>query len=854
MKREHGGNIHKLARKSGLSSSEILDFSANINPLGPPESLRSIISRTVSDLVHYPDPYAAEFREMVAEYFNLPVDCIVAGNGTSELLFLLPLVLHAKRAVIPVPAYIDYHHACRSAGLEVSFFYLDEKDEFELSLERLEKELKAGDMVFLGQPNNPTGKLVDRDDLLAAAHRHPDVFWIVDEAFAGFVHKYQSVAGIRDNIIVLSSLTKIFAIPGLRLGFVSASQEISRKLTDILPPWTVNTLVQEVGSFFIRNEQGYLAESVDFIRAQRELLRENLSKLPGVTAYDGSANFLLCKIDARKNTRNLADALLRKHGIAIRVCDNYEGLDNHFFRVAVRTEKENQRLVDALERELEKGKPPKKSGKKPAKSLMLQGTGSDVGKSVLCAALCRILLQDGVRVAPFKAQNMSLNSFVTHDGGEMGRAQVVQAQACRLDPDVRMNPVLLKPSSDVGCQVLVKGQPVGNMQVKEYISYKPKAFQVACECFDELASEYDAVIIEGAGSPGEINLKSHDIVNMKMAEYAESPVLLVGDIDRGGVYASFIGHLEVMAEWERDLLAGFVVNRFRGDATLLNSAHAYLADRTGLPMYGVIPYLQNLGLPQEDSVGFKTGIYDSTPPRGPHVEIALIDLQHISNFTDIEPFIEEPDVQLRIVRKPDQLGNPDAVILPGSKNVMADLEFLQQSGMTDALLKLVGTTEIVGICGGYMMMGKKIHDPNHLEAVGDTTTINGMGFLPISTTLALEKTLIRRTGTHCESGCPVHGYEIHHGKSDSCSKPLMKFDDGSQCGRAEELIWGTYLHGIFDSDPFRRWFIDRLRKRTGMEGLGKIVAPYDLDPAFDRLAATVRDCLDMNGIYRLLDL
>ena len=241
---------------------------------------------------------------------------------------------------------------------------------------------------------------------------------------------------------------------------------------------------------------------------------------------------------------------------------------------------------------------------------MLQGTSSNAGKSVLTAALCRILLQDGIRVAPFKAQNMSLNSFIDRSGGEMGRAQVVQAQACRLEPDVRMNPILLKPNSDTGCQVIVRGKPVGNMRVGEYVDYKPQAFAAAKECYDALAAEFDAIVLEGAGSPGEVNLKSHDIVNMRMAEYAAAPVLVVGDIDRGGVFASFVGTMEVLAPWERKRVAGWIVNRFRGDASLLGPALDYTLQHTGRPVLGVVPYLAQLGLPQEDSVEFKSGALD----------------------------------------------------------------------------------------------------------------------------------------------------------------------------------------------------------------------------------------------------
>jgi cobyric acid synthase CobQ len=363
----------------------------------------------------------------------------------------------------------------------------------------------------------------------------------------------------------------------------------------------------------------------------------------------------------------------------------------------VRSAEENLVLCEALEEIC--GGSKKVCRPKRTPSLMFQGAGSDAGKSILTAGLCRVLLQDGLRVAPFKSQNMSLNSFVTLDGGEMGRAQVVQAQACRLEPQTRMNPILLKPSSEVGSQVIVNGQPVGNMSVEEYVAYKPQAFKAAQAAYDSLASEYDAVILEGAGSPAEVNLKSHDIVNMNMARYANSPVLLVGDIDRGGIFAAFVGTMEVLNQWERRLVAGFIVNRFRGREALLADAFAYTLNHTGRPIFGVIPFLKDLGLPEEDSVGFKKGLFEKQAPEAEHVVVALIDLPHISNFTDFEPFLAEPDVHLVVVRRPEELHAPDLLIIPGSKNVIHDLNFLQASGLAAKIGKLAaaGKTEIIGV-------------------------------------------------------------------------------------------------------------------------------------------------------------
>ncbi|MDP3478174.1 MAG: cobyric acid synthase [Desulfoprunum sp.] len=585
----------------------------------------------------------------------------------------------------------------------------------------------------------------------------------------------------------------------------------------------------------------------------RSAFCKELQNFPDLSVYPGRANYLFARLTGRIDARELA-ARLAEQGILIRRCDNYTGLDSSYIRVAVRTESENGRLIAALAGILARTKVSTSKTKKTG-SLMFQGTSSNAGKSVLTAALCRILLQDGMRVAPFKAQNMSLNSFVTLHGEEMGRAQVVQAQAARLDPDIRMNPVLLKPNSDTGSQVIVRGRPVQNMSVNEYTLFKDQAWDVVRSCYDSLASDYDAIILEGAGSPGEINLKHHDIVNMRMARYADSPVLLVGDIDRGGVYASFVGTMEVLAEWERQLVAGFVVNRFRGQASLLDSAHSYLRDHTGREVLGVVPYFHDLGLPEEDSVSFKGGVYDRPIPTGHHVEIVVISLPHIANFTDLEPFLAEPDVHLRVVSRAADIGRPDAVILPGSKNVMGDLGFLKEQDFFGALTRLADAgCEIVGICGGYQMLGKTVHDPLRLESAAPQAS--GLGLLDLVTELKEHKTLTRRTGLHLPSGLTVKGYEIHHGISSSSLEPALAFGNDIFCGAVGHngLIWGSYLHGIFDEDHFRRWFIDSLRTRKGLPPVGEILAPFDLEAAFDRLADRVRESLDMPAIYALLHL
>lgn len=855
----HGGNLRKLALAAGKPVGEILDFSANINPLGPPEGFRSLISARTGDLVHYPDPDCTDLVRAFAERYGVAENEILMGNGSMELLYLLPQLLGKRRALIPVPAYADYERAAELAGLAVERLPLREEEGFAPDLAVIAAALQGDEVVLIGRPNNPTGHWIPAAALRDLAACHPQTVFVIDEAFADFVPEAETLiaSGRPENIIILKSLTKFYAMPGLRLGGVVAAPERIRRLRDRTPPWSVNTLAQAVGAAGLR-DTAYAEETLRFVRDRREELFAALRTLPGLIIYPGTANFLLLRSDrGNLDAPEIAQRLLAD-GIAIRVCENFAGLDRRFFRIAVRTETENNRLLGALRKVL--GIANKKPGRRRTPAIMFQGTGSSAGKSIIAAAMCRILLQDGFRVAPFKAQNMSLNSYVTRDGLEMGRAQVVQAQACCLDPEVRMNPVLLKPMSDMGCQVIVNGRPVGNMSVSEYVAYKPTAWQAVCRAYDALLADYDGIILEGAGSPGEVNLKHHDIVNMRMAQYAQAPVLLVGDIDRGGVFASFIGTMEVLSDWERNLIAGFVVNRFRGKRELLEDGLTYTRDFTNRPVLGVIPYLHPLGLPEEDSVSYKAGLYEAPRPTGEHVEIALIDLPHISNFTDFEPFLGEPDVHLRVIRTladlEKNLAETAVVVLPGSKNVINDLGYLKQTGLADCIKRMADQgIEIVGICGGFQMLGNTISDPHGLES-GNNALVSGLGLLNLVTVLEQDKTLTRQTGVHQPSGLPVYGYEIHHGQSTSTGRPVLRFANNDEAGAAtpNDLIWGSYLHGIFDADQFRRWFIDRLRQRRGLQPVGKPLAIYDLEPAFDRLAETVRGNMDMNTIYRLLGL
>lgn len=513
-------------------------------------------------------------------------------------------------------------------------------------------------------------------------------------------------------------------------------------------------------------------------------------------------------------------------------------------------------------------------GRLQGRTIMLQGTASDVGKSVVTTALCRIFKQDGHRVAPFKSQNMALNSYVTPDGKEIGRAQGVQAEACGIAATTDMNPVLLKPMQGMKSQVVVHGKPYINLNASDYRSgFLPEAKRTVVEAVNRLRAAYDIVVMEGAGSPAEINLKQNDIVNMNMAAWAEAPVLLVADIDRGGVFAFIVGTLELLEPHERERVKGFIINKFRGDVALLQPGLDWLEERTGIPVLGVLPYAEDLDIEAEDSVTLEQWKGKVLPEND--LDIVVMALPHISNFTDIDPLAAERDVRIRYVRRAEELGMPDAIIIPGTKSTMTDLHWMQENGLADALVSYAKDGAVTGICGGYQMLGERLRDPYGAEAAAGAV-IDGLGLLPMETVFAADKRTEQVHGTVIASSlrgtplydCSVEGYEIHMGRSlltaaDVTAEPLIKLQaadmDGEDHAEFDGLlhpngrIMGTYLHGLFHNDDFRRGWLNGLRLAKGLAPL-----PCELDfnahreAAFDRLADQVRSHLDMERVYQIL--
>lgn len=494
-----------------------------------------------------------------------------------------------------------------------------------------------------------------------------------------------------------------------------------------------------------------------------------------------------------------------------------------------------------------------------AKAIMIQGTASNAGKSLLCAGLCRIFRQDGYRVAPFKSQNMALNSAITANGLEMGRAQVVQAQAAGVEPSVDMNPILLKPTSDAGSQVIVGGVPRGTMRASEYYRYKKNLIPDIMAAYNRLDAAYDIIVIEGAGSPAEINLKADDFVNMGMARLANAPVLLCGDIDRGGVFASLYGTVKLLDPEEQDRIRGLIINKFRGDVELLRPGLGQLEELTGKPVLGVVP-MMNVDIDDEDSLSARLGNRETVGL----VDIAVIRLPRLSNFTDFNPLERMEQVNLRYVDAPQKLGTPDLVILPGTKNTMDDLRWLRQSGMEGKILKYASAGgAVLGICGGYQMLGQEIQDPDAVEGGG---SLRGMGLLPHRTVFLGEKTrtLVDGSFIHCEGvfaeleGVSFTGYEIHMGVSDIAMTPAVSMRDQNGInktdGQSLDNVMGCYIHGLFDRGECAAALVNGLLKAKGLSAETAVMDWKDYTQRqYDILAEGLRAALDMNAIYQILN-
>jgi len=503
-----------------------------------------------------------------------------------------------------------------------------------------------------------------------------------------------------------------------------------------------------------------------------------------------------------------------------------------------------------------------------ARAIMVQGTGSDVGKSILVCALCRVFRQEGLKVAPFKAQNMSNNSYVTVDGREMGRAQVAQAEAAGIQPEAEMNPILLKPSGNNGSQIITMGRPLRHMTANEYYKNKDSMLEIAKEAYQSLSNEYDVIVIEGAGSPAEINIKDNDIVNMKIAEIADAPVILVTDIERGGSFAWIVGTLELLDSDERDRVMGVIINKFRGDMGILESGIDMLEERINKPVLGVLPYFTNIDVDDEDSMNLDKRNRASESSES-QIDIAIIRLPRISNFTDFDILIREKSLSVRFVEDARSIGNPDLIIIPGTKNTIGDLESIKESGIANAVTGLANSgTMVIGICGGYQMLGKVILDPENAES--KTLETDGLGLIDVSTLFRMQKNTHQVKATLHDRGTDIFkglnsdnkitGYEIHMGETEllNGTAPFLKIlersdkevsmDDGAVS--SDGNVIGTYLHGIFDNNEFRLELINKLRKNKGLSTmLAEELNSVDKEREYDKLADWFREHVNMDLIY-----
>ena len=542
-----------------------------------------------------------------------------------------------------------------------------------------------------------------------------------------------------------------------------------------------------------------------------------------------------------------------------------------------------------------------------SKALMIQGTGSGVGKSVIAAGLCRIFRDMGIKVAPFKAQNMALNSFITKEGGEIGRAQAFQAEAAGIEPCNDINPILLKATSESGCQVILNGKVYANMNATDYYAFKDVAWQAVTAAYKRLSQRYDVIVIEGAGSPAEINLRNEEIVNMRVARYTNAPVILVGDIDKGGVFASFYGTIELLKDdlnppippllkggkgglCDADYIKAFIVNKFRGDINILRPGLRIIEDKTGRPVIGVINYFGDLGLHEEDAIPVER--FMRFMPEHPDdvrpLKIVVLGLRYIANFTDFDPFIYEPGVELKYSLREEDINSADLIILPGSKNTVNDLLFLRQSGIETCVKTAVKKgTPLIGICGGYQMLGNKILDPYGVE--NTLKEVDGIGLLNITTTLDMTKTTCQVEAEIANSSWlmahssknnsfnyelstmsqqPLSGYEIHMGFTTGdvglfhLSRIMPAYRTGRhhdsqftvvKDGSSKDNVWGTYIHGLFDNDGFRGELLNSLRQKKGLPTVRKTVNYLKLkDRAIDKWADVLRNNIDIGFILSLL--
>ena len=848
---EHGGDVFSYEKQ--YKRKPVADFSANTNPLGISKKAKEALSALLEDstsLSSYPDRNSRALKTALSGEYGIKESKIVCGAGAVEIIYNVALAFsRGKKSLIASPAFSEYKNALTRAGAsEIESVIAKEEDDFLLSSV---PDTTNCALFFICSPSNPAGAVTSYDFLekCALQCQKTNTILVLDACFSPFDDEaQQSVLKLckkmsdesLSNIVIIGAFTKFYALAGLRAGFALCSDEkTARTLEEIAPPWSLSTAAQVAAVASLADSE-FKERTKALIDEEREYMREKLSCL-GIKKVWGRANFLLFR------SRIGLKSELERKGIMIRSCSSFDGLNPAFFRVAIKSRRENDELLSALRACL--------SEKGACKFLMIQGTMSNAGKSFLTAALCRIFHEDGLRTVPFKAQNMALNSAVASDYSEIGRAQEMQARAAGVLSDYRMNPILLKPTSHTSSQVIVCGKAVSDMNALQYFKKKKDLMPVVLQCLESLASENDIIVIEGAGSPAEINLRENDIVNMGLATKINSPVLLASDIDRGGVFAQLYGTISLLDDEEKRLIKALVINKFRGDKALLASGVEQIEALTGKKVAGVIPMI-DIRLDEEDSLSQTLEIEHN---KGEAIKIAVIRLPHISNFTDFEPFIMRKTCNVRFIKSAEDLKefSPHLIILPGTKNTLSDLDFLKQTQLFDTILTFVSEKKsvIIGICGGFQMLGKKIRDFEGVESEKQREE-SALSLLEAETDFEKEKFLsnVSQKLPKIEgffsfwSEKEASGYEIHCGRTNGCDKNF----DGMVSGE----VFGTYLHGFFDVDEITNELLKALCAHFSIKDAQideSFCFSAEKEKEFSKLSSHVRKNLDMSAIYKILE-
>ena len=891
MLRGHGDDAY---RYSGIRHN----FSSNIYAHADLDGLKLFLATRLDGIAAYPEPEPEALEALIAGREGVGRECVLVTSGATEAIYLIAQMARAEGVehfVCHQPTFSEYADASRLNGL-----------------------LPAGEdeegqaLRWLCNPNNPTGLVMPPEEVLRLSARSR--LTVLDQSYEDYTAEPLPSAGAvlqAGNILRLHSLTKTFAVPGLRIGYVLGAPALISRLRRFLRPWSVNALAIEAAEWLIRHEARAVGDIGSYL-AEARRLRQRLSEIPGLSVAPTQTNFMLARIEGLTAAR-LKERLAEDYGILIRDASNFEGLSPHHFRVAAQTPEEDDLLVSAIASCLQgEGRAFVSAGEKPVwqdlSPVMLAGTGSDVGKSVLAAALCRIFLQDGYQPAPFKAQNMALNSYATPEGLEIGRAQAMQAEAAGIPCHTDMNPLLLKPQGDMTSQVVLNGRPIGNRSAYQFwrreagegengpsgqagisscsscsscsssssqssssspSSLSSPSTQIdfraeVCAAYDRLSARYNPIVMEGAGSISELNLRRTDLVNLPMARHAGAAVLLVADIDRGGVFASVYGSIALQTPQDRALIKGIIINKFRGDLRLFDSGRRLIEELCGVPVLGVIPYFHDIRIEEEDSVALDRRVRQSHSPapgdaaEGNTVSVAVVKLRHLSNYTDFDALDEDPRIRLFYTQEPGELQRADIIILPGSKSTLDDLLWLRRSGLAEAILEARrrGKT-VIGICGGYQMMGAEVCDPDHVE--GPVERLPGLGLLPVTTTMSGQKvtrqttfqTRLAGTGTQ-----PLRGYEIHMGETapleGTAPSPFALLDDGREDGfLRDERCWGSYLHGVLDNGPVIDALLAPFAARLEATSRPLDYAAFK-EEQYDRLALHVRKYLDVERLYEIL--